>query len=85
MNAPARHRALPPPTARLLSRPEAAAYVGVSPSTFDKLMADGLMPRPLKVYARTLWDVRTLDASIDSLHDTCDSQDGDSPDDNEWD
>lgn len=69
MDTPARHRALPPPTARLLSRPEAAAYAGVSPSTFDKLMADGLMPGPVRLYSRTLWDVRGLDAAIDCLLD----------------
>lgn len=67
MNAPTRHSVLPPPSPRLLSRPEAAAYAGVSPSTFDKLMADGMMPRPLRVYSRTLWDVRALDAAIDCL------------------
>ena len=67
MNAPARHKALPLPAARLLSRPEAAAYAGVSPSTFDKMIADGMMPKALRVYGRTLWDVRGLDAAIDSL------------------
>ena len=83
MNAPARHRALPPPTARLLSRPEAAAYAGVSPSTFDKMQADGMMPGPLRVYGRTLWDVRALDSSIDCL---LDSHHGSTANDasNEW-
>lgn len=67
MGTPARHRVLPPPTARLLSRPEAAAYVGVSPTTFDRMVGDGLMPGPIKVYGRVLWDVRALDAAIDCL------------------
>lgn len=67
MGTPARHRVLPPPTARLLSRPEAAAYVGVSPTTFDRMMGDGFMPAPKKVYGRVLWDVRELDAAIDCL------------------
>jgi len=78
------HRVLPPPTARLLSRAEAAAYAGVSPSTFDKLMADGTMPRPLKLLSRTLWDVRALDAAIDSLSDNPDLPQT-VPETNEWD
>lgn len=85
MNAPARHKALPLPAARLLSRPEAAAYAGVSASTFDKMMADGLMPPPVRVYARTLWDVRQLDMSIDALLDSSDSLNGDGSDNNDWD
>lgn len=70
MAAPAvstRQRALPPPCVRLLSRVEAAAYVGVSPNTFDRMMIDGFMPGPKRVYGRVLWDVRALDAAIDSL------------------
>ena len=62
-----RTKALPLPTARLLSRVEAAALCGVSPNTFDRLQADGLMPRPKRVYGRVLWDVRALDAAIDRL------------------
>ena len=67
MGTPERHRALPPPTTRLLSRPEAAAYAGVSPTLFDRMRGDGLMPGPKKVYGRVLWDVRALDAAIDCL------------------
>ncbi|MCB1470700.1 MAG: hypothetical protein KDK08_26905 [Rhizobiaceae bacterium] len=52
---------------RLLSRPQAAVYIGVSPSTFDKLVADGTMPKPKRVLSRVLWDIRKLDLSIDRL------------------
>ena len=48
---------------RGLSRVEAAAYVGVSPSTFDKLIEAGLMPRP-KIFPminRRVWDRELLD------------------------
>ena len=65
--ASTRQKALPPPCARLLSRVEAAAYSGVSPNTFDRMQADGLMPGPKRIYGRVLWDVRALDAAIDSL------------------
>jgi excisionase family DNA binding protein len=62
-----RHEALPPPTRRGLHREEAAAYVGVSPNTFDRMVADGLMPTPRPVYGRKVWDVRALDRAFDSL------------------
>ena len=88
MAAPAvstRQRALPPPCVRLLSRVEAAAYVGVSPNTFDRMIADGFMPGPKKVYMRVLWDVRALDAAIDSLPGEGESVDALSPENNDWD
>lgn len=83
--ASTRHRVLPPPCARLLSRAEAAAYAGVSPNTFDRMMGDGFMPGPKRVYARVLWDVRALDAAIDTLPGDNDSSDADGSDANEWD
>lgn len=62
-----RPKALPPPTRRLLNRVEAAAYVGVSVNTLDRMIADDLMPGPIRIYSRTLWDVRALDSAIDAL------------------
>jgi hypothetical protein len=41
--------------------------VGVSPVTFDKMVADTLMPKPIRVYGRVLWDVRAIDAAFDAL------------------
>lgn len=73
MNAVTRHSVLPPPSPRLLSRPEAAAYAGVGTTFFDRLIAEGLMPKPLRLATRTLWDVRALDAAIDDLRDSVDS------------
>lgn len=52
---------------RMLSRVEAAAYCGVSPSTLDKMLKDGLIPSPLKVYARNLFDRHKLDSALDAL------------------
>ena len=46
---------------------EAARYVGVSPSKFDKLVVDGRMPKPFRVDACTIWDVHDLDRAIDAL------------------
>lgn len=64
-----RQTALPPTLApRLISREAAAAYVCVSPNTFDEMVRDGRMPRP-RVLGRNrrAWDVRVLDAAVDRL------------------
>jgi len=58
------HNALAP---RGLSRGDAAAYVGVSPNTFDRLVEDGTMPGPMQFYSRKVWDLRRVDAALDRL------------------
>jgi predicted DNA-binding transcriptional regulator AlpA len=58
---------LPP---RGLSREQAAAYVGVSPSLFDMLIKDGRMPEPKRVNSRVIWDRLKLDAAFEALADT---------------
>jgi excisionase family DNA binding protein len=64
---------------RGLSRVEAARYIGVSPSTFDKLVEDGTMPKPKHIRARRVWDRVGLDLAFTNL-------DGGSEDEsNEWD
>lgn len=64
---PVRHDALPPPHRRGLHRDEAGAYVGVSPTKFDAMVADGRMPKPKQVDGRRIWDVRALDRAFDLL------------------
>ena len=65
----ARNSALPhslPP--RLISREAAAAYVNLSPNTFDLMVEQGTMPKARIVSAgRIAWDVRELDLSVDAL------------------
>lgn len=47
----------------LLRRELAAAYVGMSPSTFDKAVKEGLLPRPVAtVYSLVQWHRGDLDA-----------------------
>lgn len=60
-------RSLPFDCPRGLSRIEAARYVGVSPSTFDKLVNSGAMPRPKRVGARKIYDRAALDAAFDLI------------------
>jgi predicted DNA-binding transcriptional regulator AlpA len=52
---------------RGLNREEAAAYIGISTTKFDELVADGRMPQPKKTDARKVWDIRRLDAAFDAL------------------
>jgi predicted DNA-binding transcriptional regulator AlpA len=52
---------------RGLSRDEAAMYIGISPSKFDELVADGTMPGPVHIGSRKLWDIRRLDLAFDAL------------------
>jgi len=61
---PKRTPSLPP---RGLSRTEAAAYIGVSPTLFDAMVADGRMPGPKRINARTVWDRLKVDAAFDAL------------------
>ena len=57
-------QSLPP---RGLSREEAAAYVGISPSLFDIMINDGRMPGPKRINSRVVWDRLKLDAAFDAL------------------
>jgi hypothetical protein len=65
---------------RGLSRVEAAAYVGVSPSLFDAMVVDGRMPGPKLINARVVWDRLRLDEAFSALPD----RDGEEPG-NPWD
>lgn len=59
---------LPPNLApRGVSRVEAASYIGVSPSKFDELVADGRMPPPKRIDSRRVWDVKALDRAFEAL------------------
>jgi hypothetical protein len=57
---------LPP---RLIAREAAAAYVNVSPNTFDDMVASGTMPKPRIIVGcrRKAWDLRDLDSAVDAL------------------
>jgi predicted DNA-binding transcriptional regulator AlpA len=50
---------------RLLSREQAAAYVGVSPSTFDHEVRAGTWPAPMKRGRRPTWDRAQIDRVLD--------------------
>jgi predicted DNA-binding transcriptional regulator AlpA len=77
----ARQNALPPTLSpRLIGRAAAAAYVSVAPGTFDEMVTDGRMPRPILLGGRRkAWDVRKLDIAVDQL-----PTDGADAEDNSW-
>jgi hypothetical protein len=74
--------ALPPTLApRLINREAAAAYINVSPNTFDEMVKAGKMPRAkLLTDRRKAWDVRELDLYVDNLP----SVSGDTGPDSSW-
>ena len=61
---------------RGLSRVQAAAYIGVSPSLFDEMVKDGRMPQAVRINSRVLWDRMQLDEAFAAL--------SDHPDDDPW-
>jgi hypothetical protein len=50
---------------RRMSREQAAAYVGVSESHFDKQVRAGILPGPIAWGGRQLWDRKALDLACD--------------------
>ena len=56
-----RHAEIEPIYKLGLSRIEASAYIGVSPSLFDQMVTDGRMPKPLRINARMLWDRKRVE------------------------
>jgi hypothetical protein len=69
------------PLVRGVSREKAATYIDLSPSKFDQLVADGRMPKPIKIDGRNIWDIRALDRAFDALAAVNDDADANSWDD----
>jgi predicted DNA-binding transcriptional regulator AlpA len=65
---------LPP---RGLNRVQAAEYVGVSPSHFDALVRQRVMPGPKRLARRVVWDLTQLDSAFDALPDEGEQDSGD--------
>lgn len=54
---------------RGLRRDAAADWVGMSPTKFDELVRDGLMPRGKLVRGCRVWDRYLLDSAFENLPD----------------
>lgn len=55
---------------RGLNREQAADYVGVGVTLFDRMVKDGRMPKPKAVDRRLIWDRNQLDEKFEALPDT---------------
>jgi hypothetical protein len=62
---------------RGLRRAAAAAYLGISPSHFDKERATGAIPSPRVMFGVSLWDRRELDALFDGTPELTAANDND--------
>jgi len=47
----------------------AAAYLDISPTSFFRLVEDGVLPKPTKIRGMATWDRLDLDAAYDDLKD----------------
>jgi predicted DNA-binding transcriptional regulator AlpA len=54
---------------RGLRAPRAAAYVGMSETSFLALVTEGKMPRPKRAKGMMIWDRLELDAAFEALTD----------------
>jgi hypothetical protein len=52
---------------RGLRRPDAAAYIGVSPAKFDQWVERGIMPKPKRQDGVVVWDRLKLDLAFAEL------------------
>ncbi|SHK13804.1 hypothetical protein SAMN02745194_04268 [Roseomonas rosea] len=50
-----------------VSRTQAAALLGISPSFFDTLVTDARMPAPFEIGGRVLWDPEELRAAFRAM------------------
>ena len=60
-------RAAAPYWPRSMRKAKAAAYVDCALPTFERMVAEGVMPDPFDLYGAPVWDQRDLDAAIDAL------------------
>lgn len=63
----ARVYACPLPSVLGLNREQAAAFVGISPSLFDKAVEAGTMPQSRLIGTRKIWDADELAASFKAI------------------
>ena len=52
---------------RGMSREDSAFFIDVNPSKFDQMVADGRMPKPIKIDSRRIWDIHDLNHAFNAL------------------
>jgi predicted DNA-binding transcriptional regulator AlpA len=48
---------------------QASAYAGISPALFDRAVKDNVMPAPVRIYGRVVWDREAIDRAFARLSD----------------
>lgn len=65
---------------RYLTPVQAASYIGISRSAFDKLVKSSVLPKPIALTDKLLrWDKMKLDDYLERLGDTNESKEPDYP------
>lgn len=54
-------------TVRLLNKQQSSEYVGVGTVKFQALVDSGIMPQPVSLGERKLWDKIDIDSAIERL------------------
>ena len=52
---------------RCVPRDEAARYCDLSPNSFQREVAAGRLPKPIRFGGRVVWDIAALDRALDNL------------------
>ena len=52
---------------RGINRKQASSIVGVSPTTFDRLIKSGQMPPPSLIFGRRIWDKQSIEDACNLL------------------
>ena len=65
----AKYSAIPAFERAGMSRVEAAEYIGVSPTLFDQMVADGRMTRPKMINSRKVWLRAEIEKALAALPD----------------
>jgi len=68
-----------------ISREQAAAYIGIGASLFDRLVHDGKMPHGRQIYGRLVWDVQEVADAFRRLPHRATAVDGQAEPGNPWD
>jgi predicted DNA-binding transcriptional regulator AlpA len=61
------YSSLPSAAASIKIASDAAAYLEIGATTFDRLVAMATMPKPIAIGKRRVWDLRQIDTAIDEL------------------
>ena len=83
--SPARFALPPSLPPRGLTRKQAAEYISVSTTFFDRLVAEKVMPEPIRLGRRNIWDRTQLDLAFNRLQPHSAGSPFDDVDHNPWD